>query len=111
MKSATRAAATLAIGLTATLLIGCPGILPDGMADLTTPAPCLMDAECPDGVTCVFPNGTDQEGFCDVDETQVSTGAPALCNADEDCPVGIACVIANGMDQNGFCDVEETVAP
>ena len=110
MKSVTRAAATLALGLTASLLIGCPGVT-DGMAELTTPAPCTLDSDCPDGIACVFPDGTDQEGFCDVDETQVSIGAPAMCGSDEDCPAGVACVFANEADASGFCDVEETLAP
>ena len=111
MKVATSITAMLALGLTSTCMIGCPGVLPDGMADMTTPAPCTVDSDCPDGIACVFQDGTDQDGFCDVDETQVSTGTPAPCNADEDCPEGIACVFANGIDQDGFCDVEETQAP
>lgn len=111
MKLVTRTAATVALGLTSICMIGCPGVIPDGMADLTTPAPCTVDSDCPDGIACVFPDGTDQDGFCDVDETLVSTGAPAMCNADEDCPEGIACVLANETDASGFCDVEETLAP
>ncbi len=78
---------------------------------MTTPAQCTMDSDCPDGITCVFQDGEIQDGFCDVDETLVSTGAPAMCNADEDCPDGIACIFANETDLNGFCDVEETLAP
>ncbi len=111
MNFVARATATVALVLTSNCLIGRPRVLPDGMADLTTPAPCIVDSDCPDAIACVFPNGTDQEGFCDVDETKVSTGIPAPCNADEDCPDGIACVFANGMDQDGFCDIEETQAP
>ena len=111
MKFSTRTTATAALGLTSICLIGCPGILPNGMVDLTTPAPCTVDTDCPEGIACVFPDGTDQDGFCDVDETQVSTGVPAMCNADEDCPEGITCVFANEADPSGFCDVEETLAP
>ena len=111
MNFAARTTATVALVFTSICLIGCPGVIPDGMADLTTPAPCTVDSDCPDGIACVFPDGTDQDGFCDVDETLVSTGAPAMCNADEDCPEGIACVLANETDASGFCDVEETLAP
>ena len=111
MNFAARTTATVALVLTSICLIGCPGVLPDGMADLTTPAPCTVDSDCPDGIACVFQEGTDQDGFCDVDETQVSTGVPAMCNADEDCPEGITCVFANEADPSGFCDVEETLAP
>ena len=111
MNFAARTTATLTIGLTSICLIGCPGVLPDGMADLTTPAPCTVDSDCPDGIACVFQEGTDQDGFCDVDETQVSTGTPAPCNTDEDCPDGIACILSSGKDQDGFCDVEEMLAP
>ena len=111
MKFAARTTAILTLGLTFLCLLGCPGVMPDGMADLTTPAPCTTGADCPDGVACIFPSGMDQEGFCDVDDTQVTTGAPAPCSSNEDCPEGIACVFANGMDQGGFCDVEEMQAP
>ena len=111
MKTVTRATATVALVLTSICLIGCPGVLPDGMADLTTPAPCTVDTDCPEGIACIFPNGEDQGGICDVDETQVTTGAPAMCSTDADCPNGIACVLANETDANGFCDVEETLAP
>ncbi len=111
MKNLARTAATVALVFTSIYLIGCPGILPDGMADLTTPAPCTVDTDCPDGIACVFPEGADQDGFCDVDETQVSTGVPAMCDDDEDCPEGIVCVFANEADPSGFCDVEETLAP
>ena len=111
MNCAARTSATVALGLTSICMIGCPVVLPDGMADLTTPAPCTVGSDCPDGIACVFQVGTDQDGFCDVDETQISTGVPAMCNADEDCPDGIACVFANETDANGFCDVEETLAP
>ena len=111
MNFAARTTATLVFGLSFVCLLGCPGVLPNGMADLTTPAPCTMDSDCPDGISCVFQDGTDQDGFCDVDETQVSTGAPAMCSADEDCPEGIACIFANEADPSGFCDVEERLAP
>lgn len=79
--------------------------------DIGVPAPCSNDEDCGDGIACIFPNGEDQAGFCDVDETQVSTGTPAPCSTDEDCPEGIACVLADGTDQDGFCDIEETLAP
>ncbi len=111
MKFATRATATLTLGLACTCLLGCPGVLPGGMTDSTIPAPCTVDTGCPNSIACIFPNGTDQPGICDVDETHVSTGAPVPCSGDEDCPEGIACVFANGMDQDGFCDIEETQAP
>ena len=110
MKSVARITTTVTVVLSCTCLIGCPGVNPDGMEDLTTPAPCTMDSDCPDGIACVLEDDS-EVGFCDVDETQVSTGAPAMCNADEDCPEGITCVLANETDANGFCDVEETLAP
>ncbi len=111
MKFATRATGTLALGLSLMCLLGCPFVVPGGPADLTTPAPCTVDTDCGDGIACIFPNGEDQPGICDVDETQVSTGTPAPCNGDADCPDGIACVFANGTDQDGFCDVDEMLAP
>ena len=110
MKAAYRLIATLALALPFFFLLGCP-VVPDGTADTTTPAPCSVQTDCPDGIECVFPNGTDQPGFCDVDETQVSTGTPAPCNADEDCPEGIGCVFLSGTDQDGFCDVDEMLSP
>ena len=70
MKFATRATCTLTLGLSLMHLLGCPGVLPGGMTDLTTPAPCTVDTDCPDGIACIFLNGTDQEGFCDVEEMQ-----------------------------------------
>ena len=111
MKSATRASATLAVGLSIMCLLGCPFLSPSGTTDMTTPAPCTVDSECGDGIACIFPNGEDQPGICDVDETQVSTGTPAPCNDDMDCPNGIACVFADESDQVGFCDIEEMQAP
>ncbi|MCH7527616.1 MAG: hypothetical protein IID39_09275 [Planctomycetes bacterium] len=81
------------------------------MTDIGTPAPCSNDADCPEGIACIFPNGMDQMGICDVDETQVSTGTPAPCDADEDCPEDIGCIFPNGTDQPGICDLEETQAP
>ena len=86
---------------------GCPGIL-GGVEGLGTPAPCTADADCPDGISCMFANEGDESGFCDVDETQVTTGVPAPCNADEDCPEGIGCTFANEGDESGFCDIDET---
>ena len=105
MNATYRFSPTLTLALLSLCLLGCP------MTDSATPVPCTMDTDCPDGIACVFPNGTDQPGICDVDETQVSTGTPAPCNADEDCPVGISCVFPNGTDQDGFCDIDETQAP
>ncbi len=111
MKIATRAAVTFSLGFSLICMLGCPIAFSGGTPNMTTPAPCTVDSDCPDGIACVFQDGTDQDGFCDVDETQVSTGAPAMCNADEDCPEGIACVFANETDASGFCNVEETLAP
>ena len=111
MKFAIRATATLIVGLSFMCLLGCPAVLPGGITALTTPLPCAVDTDCPDGIACIFPNGKDQSGISDVDETQVSTGTPAPCSSDEDCLDGIACVFANGMDQDGFCDIEETQGP
>lgn len=111
MKIATRVTATLTLGLSFICLLGCPIVRPGGNTDMTTPAACTVDTDCPDGIACIFPNGEDQAGFCDVDETQVSTGTPAPCNGDADCPEGIACLFANGSDQDGFCDIQETLAP
>jgi hypothetical protein len=111
MKFGTRAAATLSLGISLICIFGCPIAFPGGTPDMTAPVPCIVDSDCPDGIACIFPDGTDNDGFCDVDETQVSTGAPAMCSIDEDCPDGIACVFANETEANGFCDVEETLAP
>ena len=108
MKFTDRVTVSIALGLSCLCVVGCPGVLPDGIADATTPAPCTADADCGDAVACIFPNGTDQQGICDVDETQVSTGVPAPCNAADDCPDGIVCVFADGTDQDGFCDIDET---
>ncbi len=110
MKADYRFIPTLTLARASLCLLGCPAA-PDGSADITTPAPCTVETDCPDGIACVFPNGTDQPGICDVDETLVSTGTPAPCNADEDCPEGIGCVFPNGTNQDGFCDIDETQAP
>ncbi len=110
MKAVYRMIPRLTRALPSCLLLGCP-VAPDGSADMATPAPCTVQTDCPDGIACVFPNGTDQPGFCDVDETQVSTGTPAPCNADEDCPEGIGCVFPSGTDEAGFCDVDEMLSP
>ncbi len=99
MKHLARLGVTLTAVAVALCCFGCPGVI-------TVPAPCASDADCPEGIACIYPNGMDETGISDEDET--STGTPAPCNADEDCPEGIACVFANGMDQDGFCDVEET---
>ena len=111
MKSNYRFILALTLAVPSLFLLGCPGVYPGGTTGTTTPAPCSVDADCGDGIACIFPNGPDQPGICDVDETQVSTGTPAPCNADEDCPEGIDCVFPNGMDEGGFCDVEEMLAP
>lgn len=111
MRFATRATGTLILGLSVMCLLGCPLLVPGDPTGLTTPAPCAVDTDCGGDIACIFPNGEDQPGICDVDETQVSTGTPAPCNADADCPDGIACVFANGTDQDGFCDIEEMLAP
>ena len=111
MKLATRVSTTVAVGIAFLLVPGCPGIFPGEMTDIGTPAPCSNDADCPEGIACIFPNGMDQMGICDVDETQVSTGTPAPCDADEDCPEDIGCIFPNGTDQPGICDLEETQAP
>jgi len=111
MKTAIRASATLAFGLGCMCMFGCPVVVPDGSTDMTTPAACTSDTDCPDGIACLFPDGEDQTGYCDVDETQVSSGMPAMCDGDGDCPDGIACVFANETDQVGFCDVADTQAP
>ncbi len=111
MKPTYRFILTLTLALVFLCLLGCPGVFPGGMTGTTTPAPCSVDADCGDGIACIFPNGTDQPGICDVDETEVSTGTPAPCNADEDCPEGIDCIFPNGTDQEGFCDIDEMLAP
>ncbi len=111
MKLATRETAMMTLGLTCTCLLGCPVVFSGGLTGSATPAPCTADADCPDGIACLFPNGSGQPGICDVDETTVSTGVPAPCNGDGDCPEGIACVFADGVDRDGFCDVDETQAP
>ncbi len=51
-----------------------PGMMRDAKViveagdSLGVPAPCDTDEDCPDGITCIFSNGTDQPGFCDVEE-------------------------------------------
>lgn len=89
---------------------GCPGTGPDGTTTLGTPAQCSAAGDCGEGIACLFPNGMDQPGVCDVEEIQVSSGTPALCNSDEDCPEGIGCIFTDGEDLIGYCDVEETQA-
>ncbi|MHC5109263.1 MAG: hypothetical protein ACYTHJ_05235 [Planctomycetota bacterium] len=108
IKNLIRAIAVLHVGLSFAFLVGCPGVIPDSLPDMTTPAPCSGDADCPDGIACIFPNGEDQGGICDVDETQVTTGAPAPCTSNQDCPDGVIGVLAREMDTEGFCDIEET---
>ena len=71
MKATYRFISTLTIAFSSLCLLGCPGVFPGGMTDTTTPAPCTVDTDCPDGIACVSLNGTDQPGFCDVDETLV----------------------------------------
>lgn len=111
MKATQRFLVTLTLAIPSLCLLGCPGVPADGTGDSATPAPCTADTDCPDGIACVFADETDAQGFCDVDETQISTGTPAPCNADADCPEGIGCLFPNGTDQAGFCDVDETQAP
>ncbi len=110
MKDSSRVTTMMTVGFGLVFLVGCPGVMPDGSPDLTTPAPCSNDADCPEGIACVLPNGEDQGGFCDVDDTQVTTGTPAPCSSDADCPEGVACLFADG-GQDGFCDVDEMLAP
>ena len=52
------------------LVVGCPVILPGDMPSSEVPAPCNSDEDCPAGIACVLPDGEDQPGLCDVDETQ-----------------------------------------
>lgn len=111
MKATYRSILALALALPSLFILGCPGVFSGGMTDAPTPAPCRVDTDCGDEIACIFPNGTDQPGICDVDETQVSTGTPAPCSADDECPDGIDCVFPNGTDQEGFCDIDEMLAP
>ncbi len=96
MKHIDRLGVTLTVVAVALCCFGCPGVM-------TVPAPCASDADCPEGIACIFPNGMDEPGFCE--ETQPPVPAP--CASDADCPEGIACS-SNGV---GFCDVEETQEP
>ena len=111
MKLASQIVVCALVSVAILVCCGCPGIFPGGVADIGTPAPCNADVDCPDGISCIFANEGDESGFCDVDETQVTTGTPAPCNANEDCPEGIGCVLANEGDETGFCDIEEMLAP
>jgi len=52
------------------LVAGCPTLVPGDTPSIGTPAPCNSDEDCPDGITCVLPDGGEEPGFCDVDETQ-----------------------------------------
>lgn len=68
MKKLYRTAAIAAIGFTVACGFGCPSVTEDGGIDNAVPAPCSADDECPEGIACLFPNGADQSGFCDVTE-------------------------------------------
>ena len=63
MKHIARLGVTLTVVAVALCCFGCPGVM-------TVPAPCASDADCPEGIACIFPNGMDEPGFCDVEETQ-----------------------------------------
>lgn len=83
-----------------------------GATTSAAPAPCEDETDCPDGIACVHPSGSDGPGFCDVEEMSVtpSMGAAAPCVDDSECPEGIACV---KFDESGpgFCDVNEMIEP
>ena len=112
MKIAVQSVGRTLVAIAIVACWGCPLVpAPDGPGDAATPAPCTTNQDCPDGIACVFPNGTDPPGFCDVDETEVTTGTPAPCNTDEECPEGIGCIFPDGPDQAGFCDIEEMQGP
>ena len=100
--------ARLSVTLTAVAAILCCAGCPDV---LTVPAPCMTDEDCGGEIACIFPNGVDEPGICDVDETQVTLGTPAPCASDADCGGEIACIFPNGPEQGGICDVDEVQAP
>ena len=52
------------------LLVECPTNVASDVPSSETPAPCHSDEDCPDGIACVLPDGGEQSGSCDVDETQ-----------------------------------------
>jgi len=52
------------------LVAACPTVVHTDPPSIGTPSPCNSDEDCPDGVACVIPEGGEQTGFCDVDETQ-----------------------------------------
>jgi len=101
----------IVLGVSLLCTMGCPLVPPSDGADTTTPAPCTADGDCPDGITCIFPDGGGDTGYCDTDETHVTTGVPAPCHADDDCPEGISCVLPDGADGAGFCNVQERHEP
>lgn len=104
MKHTARLGITLAAVAAVLCCAGCPDVL-------RVPAPCTSDEDCGGEITCRFPNGVDEPGICDVDETQVTTGTPAPCASDEDCGGEIACLFPNGPEEAGICDVDEMLAP
>ena len=111
MKTTARPGISLLLGAAVLCSYGCPGILPDGSDGSATPAPCSSGDDCPEDIACIFPNGMDEPGFCDVEETQVTSGVPAPCVLDEDCPDGVSCIFPNGTDLPGICDIEELQGP
>lgn len=106
MKTTGRLVVSLVFGAAILCMYGCP-VITNGGVSATTPAPCSSDDDCPEGIACLFPSGTDQPGICDVDETQVTSGTPAPCMSDGECPDGVSCIFAGGADQPGFCDIQE----
>jgi len=87
------------------------------------PVKCDVSADCPKGIDCVFPNGPDEPGFCDLkhmglngsdggtdaggDAAQgVHLGTPARCMTTDDCG-DLPCIVPDGGDGVGFCDVSE----
>lgn len=68
MKVLFRGATVTAIGLAVACGLGCQAVTDDGGITNAVPAPCTSDADCGDGITCLFPNGANEAGICDVTE-------------------------------------------
>lgn len=61
MKHTARLGVTLTAVAAVLCCAGCPEVL-------TVPAPCTSDEDCGGEITCIFPNGPEEAGICDVDE-------------------------------------------
>lgn len=87
------------------------------------PVKCDVSGDCPKGIDCIFPNGPDEPGLCDVkhlglnggdagsdaggDAAQgVHLGTPARCMTTDDCG-GLPCLLPDAGDGYGVCDLSD----